>query len=136
MAFLVRMRILHSTLEAITAEGSECLRLGRKRRKAQTVVRPPAASACATSASEHCLANSKSCTRCRGSAYLATRASWIFTPCVSLINVDGTLLRPPPGHRVHISGDRCMAHAQCIASCGYPALVLPFVRALCFATVV
>eukprot|EP00959_Pyramimonas_sp_CCMP1952_P428668 8978451-Pyramimonas_sp.AAC.1 len=102
MAYLVRMRILLSTLEAIESEqNSE----GPRPRLRHPGPRPPAPAVCSIFSSQHQLSESGlSCNRCKGSTSQAQKKAWLDSPCFPLSTGDGVVWEPPPGLRVHVGG--------------------------------
>jgi hypothetical protein len=96
-AFLVRMRILQSTIETLAVEQEHEKSLGRKAAR-RVQPRPPAPSVCAMFSSQHALCGSSAakCSRCKGTATKAKRKDWLTSSCFELINVDGAFFDPPP----------------------------------------
>eukprot|EP00959_Pyramimonas_sp_CCMP1952_P314474 6583063-Pyramimonas_sp.AAC.1 len=84
-AFLVRMRLLRTSLEALEHARNNNRSAGEFRPKRQRGVapqQPPAPRICALFQSQHSLAPcGPKCTRCRTTTTQASRAQWMLTEC-------------------------------------------------------
>ena len=67
---------------------------------------PPSAAAVSSLLSPHVLSEDKQrCLKCFSSATKACMKAWWPTPCPQLYNVNGIIMSPKRGDRIHIMGD-------------------------------
>ena len=101
-AHLVRLRLLRAALDSMGAEGKK---RGRVAPGVPPPPLPPAAAAVSSLLSTHSLSDCKQkCLRCFSSATKATMKQWWATDCFPLFNVDGLIMSPKIGARVHVMG--------------------------------